>query len=65
MLFIYLYTIIVIEKAHEDGIWKVCWIPQANVIVTGSVDETIKVWYVKIDIRVIINNNYNFIVFHM
>ena len=31
------------EKAHNDGIWSVCW-TKSNLIVTGSVDESVKVW---------------------
>eukprot|EP01084_Bolivina_argentea_P152122 265413_1 len=32
-----------LEKAHEDGIWGVCWTNTGHVI-SGSVDETAKVW---------------------
>ncbi|KAJ1460957.1 WD40-repeat-containing domain protein [Pelagophyceae sp. CCMP2097] len=32
-----------IENAHEDGIWSLCWTSRGQ-LVTGSVDETVKVW---------------------
>ena len=32
-----------IENSHEDGIWTSTWTP-ANTLITGSVDETVKVW---------------------
>eukprot|EP01088_Endostelium_zonatum_P021650 TRINITY_DN868_c1_g3_i1.p1 TRINITY_DN868_c1_g3~~TRINITY_DN868_c1_g3_i1.p1 ORF type:complete len:326 (-),score=102.52 TRINITY_DN868_c1_g3_i1:20-943(-) len=34
------------HDAHEDGIWSVAW-TSTNKIVTGSVDEYVKVWKVK------------------
>ena len=33
------------QEIHEDGIWSVSWRNQANLIVTGSVDSTIGVWF--------------------
>ncbi|CAG8525596.1 10095_t:CDS:2 [Acaulospora morrowiae] len=30
--------------AHSSGIWSACWSPIGNVIATGSLDKTIKVW---------------------
>lgn len=32
------------EKAHADAIWSVKWTKNTNLLVTGSVDETVKVW---------------------
>jgi WD repeat-containing protein 61 len=32
-----------VDHAHEDSIWAVSW-AKSNVIVTGSIDETVKVW---------------------
>lgn len=32
------------EAAHADAIWSVAWNPSTNLIVTGSADETVKVW---------------------
>ena len=34
-----------IEHAHKDSIWSVAYCSEANVIVTGSVDETVKIWF--------------------
>ena len=33
------------EEAHTDGVWSVCWSKKLNVIVTGSVDGTVKMWW--------------------
>jgi WD40 repeat protein len=30
--------------AHEEGIWSAVWVPNSHRLLTGSVDETIKVW---------------------
>ncbi|KAJ3126536.1 WD repeat-containing protein 61 [Nowakowskiella sp. JEL0407] len=35
----------VIKDAHEDGIWSVAWTKRTNKIITGSVDDTVKIWY--------------------
>jgi len=32
-----------VEGAHDDSIWAISW-AKSNVIVTGSLDETVKVW---------------------
>ena len=32
------------EAAHNDGLWAVAWGSSSNRILTGSVDETVKVW---------------------
>lgn len=32
-----------IENSHEDAIWTASWTP-ADTLITGSVDETVKVW---------------------
>jgi WD40 repeat protein len=39
------------ENAHEDGIWSAAWAPSsadtpAGLLVTGSVDESVKLWQV-------------------
>lgn len=31
-------------NAHEDSIWSVAWARQTDLLVTGSVDETVKIW---------------------
>ncbi len=33
-----------IDQAHEDSVWTVSWVPGTALLVTGSVDETAKVW---------------------
>lgn len=33
-----------LEDAHEDSIWAAAWAPGSNLLATGSVDETVKVW---------------------
>lgn len=33
-----------LDEAHEDSVWTVTWIPGSKKLVTGSVDETAKVW---------------------
>ena len=32
------------ENAHEDGIWALSWSERSDRIMTGSVDESVKVW---------------------
>ena len=32
-----------VENAHEDAVWTARWTP-ADSLITGSVDETVKVW---------------------
>ena len=32
-----------IENCHEDAVWTATWTP-ADTLITGSVDETVKVW---------------------
>jgi WD40 repeat protein len=31
-------------EAHEEGIWSSTWIPGTSRLLTGSVDESVKVW---------------------
>ena len=33
-----------LDNAHEDSVWAASWAPGSNRLVTGSVDETVKVW---------------------
>lgn len=33
-----------LDNAHEDSVWTVTWAAGSNRLVTGSVDETAKVW---------------------
>lgn len=33
-----------LEHAHEDSLWATAWSPSSNLLVTGSVDETVKFW---------------------
>ena len=33
-----------VEDAHEDAVWTARW--SADSLITGSVDETVKVWVV-------------------
>lgn len=33
-----------LEQAHEDSIWTAAWAAGSNVLVTGSVDESVKLW---------------------
>jgi WD40 repeat protein len=33
-----------LEDAHDDSVWTVSWTPSSNIIVTGSVDESVKLW---------------------
>ena len=35
-----------IENAHADGIWTINW-TKKNMVLTGSVDETMKSWVMK------------------
>eukprot|EP00798_Chlamydomonas_sp_ICE-L_P003031 gene3031-13056_t len=30
--------------AHEEGVWSASWIPGSNKILSGSVDESVKIW---------------------
>ncbi|KAF8059673.1 VIP3 [Scenedesmus sp. PABB004] len=30
--------------AHEEGVWAVAWLPGAHSLLTGSVDESVKLW---------------------
>jgi WD40 repeat protein len=32
------------EDAHDDAIWCATWVPNSNGLVTGSVDESVKIW---------------------
>lgn len=32
------------EDIHEDGVWTVAWSNKNNLVMTGSVDSTVKVW---------------------
>ena len=32
------------EDAHEDALWCVAWKPRSSALITGSVDETVKLW---------------------
>ncbi|CAG8553430.1 3096_t:CDS:10, partial [Dentiscutata heterogama] len=32
------------SNAHSSGIWSARWSPRSNVVITGSLDKTIKVW---------------------
>lgn len=33
-----------LENAHDDSVWAAAWAPGSNVLVTGSVDESVKLW---------------------
>ena len=33
-----------IQNSHEDGIWSVAWSRNTNLLITGSVDSTVKTW---------------------
>lgn len=40
-----LYSVLsVINDAHDDGIWSVIWTKNSNRIITGSLDDKIKIW---------------------
>jgi len=41
-----------LENAHEDSVWTVQWGAGSNCLVTGSVDETAKIWAQEEDILV-------------
>lgn len=30
--------------AHDEGVWAVAWLPNSNQLLTGSVDESVKLW---------------------
>lgn len=32
------------ENAHEDSVWTAAWAPDGGTLVTGSVDESVKLW---------------------
>lgn len=32
------------ENAHEDSVWAAAWAPDGSTLVTGSVDESVKLW---------------------
>ena len=34
------------EDAHDDGIWCSTWVPDSSSLVTGSIDESVRVWTV-------------------
>lgn len=50
-LFVFLSDLVLLQfevahkvaDAHTESIWSVCW-TNKNKIVSGSVDETVKVW---------------------
>ena len=33
-----------VENAHDDSIWTVAWSGESNNLITGSVDEHVKIW---------------------
>jgi len=33
-----------LDNAHEDSIWSACWAKEPDLLVTGSVDESVKAW---------------------
>ena len=33
-----------VENAHEDSIWAAAWSPATHMLMTGSVDESVKMW---------------------
>ncbi len=34
------------EDAHDDAIWCATWVPNTTQLVSGSVDESVKIWTV-------------------
>lgn len=32
------------EHAHEECAWTCCWVPESNTLLTGSGDETVRLW---------------------
>jgi WD repeat-containing protein 61 len=34
----------VLKDAHDDGAWACCWVPGSKSVLTGAVDETVKLW---------------------
>lgn len=32
------------SSAHDEGVWACAWLPGHNQLITGSVDETVKLW---------------------
>lgn len=33
-----------IEASHDDSVWTAHWSPTENILATGSVDESVKLW---------------------
>lgn len=33
-----------LEAAHDDSVWAAHWSPTENLLATGSVDESVKLW---------------------
>lgn len=33
-----------LKDAHEEGAWACCWVPGTRSVLTGAVDETVKLW---------------------
>jgi len=33
-----------LENSHDDSLWTVTWAPNSNILITGSVDESVKLW---------------------
>ena len=34
------------EEAHDDAVWAATWVPESDSIISGSVDESVKMWSV-------------------
>lgn len=32
------------EDAHDDAIWCATWVPNSSALVSGSVDESVRIW---------------------
>ena len=43
-----------LDNAHEDSVWTVQWGAGSNCLVTGSVDETAKIWATHVDMKIYI-----------
>ncbi|KAJ9532847.1 hypothetical protein QJQ45_010870 [Haematococcus lacustris] len=39
-----LTTLHKVQDAHDQGVWSASWVPGSNRLLTGSVDENVKVW---------------------